>query len=201
MKARVCVVLLLCLCIATAVQAGTYTLPVACGGSYVTNGSTEFNLNFGQSFSSIQSMTMTWSGQVVAGWYSDPVEGISGPWTGQFSARLYTEFPNISHSASTPLLGRDTYPDAEQFDLTSTFNGWGGPKPWDFLLDGQAYMRVYLIAAFHSGGGGGSLPTGTLDEGAYVTLEATPIPEPTGLLCLAMGALPVAAGLLRHRRV
>lgn len=190
--------LLLVLSVACA-HAGTFELTIPVTGFYGSD--RNLDIDFGRQFTSISGMSIVWSGTVTPGWYSDPVEGVNGPWGGGFYAGLLGPNGRTAWWANTPSLGQATYPQAESFSRTDAFRPFNqyDPVPWDFLLDGKAGMYIEFSRQLHVGGGmGGPPPTGNLAS-AKLTLDAT-VPEPQTVTCLASGLLALAFGLRRKMR-
>ena len=196
----VCVVLAVLVVVAGAAQANTYTLALSgCSGSYAPGSWRDINVDFGQTFSSIQSVSIVWSGSVTPGWFDFyDVEGggyRSGPWEGSFTAWSREASP-FKH-AGTGGLGAPTYPGSESFSLTTAFSGTGS---WATLLDGKTTLGLEFDPLILGNPGPGTfIPPSGFISGASLVLEATPIPEPAGAVGLLCG-IGWLGSLVRRRR-
>jgi hypothetical protein len=195
-----CVIFSVLMVVATCAQAATYTYTLSgSAGTYGPGASRAFSVDFGHSFSSIQSMSIVWSGSVTPGYYQfydlNTNSIRSGPWTGQFGAYI-TELGLIKHAATTDY-GESTYPSSESFDVTSSFTAQGS---WAQLLDGKTTMGIEFdpIILGNPGPGTFDAPSGYLN-GATLVLQATAVPEPTSALAILCG-FGAAGSLLRRKR-
>lgn len=177
-------------------SADIYTLQLPWAtGSYGNGGSRTQAIDFGRSFSQINSVTIHWTGSVTAG-MAYPLWEEPYVWTGEFMAG----FPGQSAYAGTKSLGEATYPDPQSFDIYSGF--WLFTNyTWDFLLDGRADLNVEFLPAMQNWEGDGTdiPPSGQLSF-ASIQVDATPVPEPSGLLMLVPGLLALGGTILRRRR-
>jgi len=205
-KRAFCTVALVACVICTA-NAATFVLPVQCSGQYSTSTLQTIQLDFGRSFADIQGMSIAWSGYVVPGWWVDLVWG-SGPDPGYFEATLKDDVGQIAKIAHTPFFGASMYPAPQAFDETNQFSPFLNYMSWDFLLDGRAILIVDLQAPAHIHTAVSSEepplsypPTGYI-QSCQLILEATPIPEPSGLLILlsSLGGLGGVTWLRKRRK-
>lgn len=156
--------------------------------------------DFGTSFSNIQSVKVRWSGSITAGWWTDLQN--PGPDPACFTIGLSDGSQTVA-LATTEWLGETTYPEPEIFSQESIFQLQPG-ESWDCLLDGKGRFTIGLELPFHVFADPDLPPpppydnepaTGAL-ESVVLAIDATPIPEPSGLLALAAGGL----GFLATRR-
>jgi hypothetical protein len=198
MKIVLCVLLLICL-ITTTALAETYVLSLNCLGDYGTPQT--ISVDFGQSFSSVQSVSIAWSGQITPGGVLADPDGIVGPSPvpGWFTAGFLVDDEFPVEEAVTPALGGMTYPGPESFNLTSVFNPIDNHQGWDFLLDGRADLLVQVasdnIVLFYPGWGA----TGSLGSASLI-LDATPVPESGALFTMLSGIFGSTLYAYRRRK-
>lgn len=192
------IAMLAVLLFAASAQADTFELVLPATGSYGASSSRNVSVDFGQTFTSIQSISIVWSGSVQGGWQSGTIELAPGPWPGYFDAYLKNDGGSRVLNVGTGGLGYTTYPVAESFGDTRAFQWYSGaPHSWDFLLDGTAAMDIgFSRAVFIGGAGPGVFPTGSLSS-VKLVVDAT-VPEPSCIVTLVTAIL--GCGLLRRRR-
>lgn len=205
MKARVhvfSILLILLMCLYRVAAAAVYTAPLTgVSGSYAWGEDRTIDVDFGTSFTSIQSFRIEWSGHINAGWYvfNDMEFGLrSGVSRGAFYAVTDPLDPWVH--ADTDLLGVATYPDPEFFDMASAFRLF--PDHFDGLFDGKTRLSIGISREWMMGVGD-YLPettyaTGYLD-GATLIVEGTPVPEPSSVAALLLGSASLP-GLLYKRQ-
>ena len=152
-----------------------------------------FSLDLGTELAEIRSVRVHAEGSIVAPLAGPYGPGPTTPINGTFAIGLLRD-GQTAMSVTTGLAGRATYPDPEPFAETVPFGE--NPAVWQFLLDGKAdgyvqFVHGDLIREI-AGDGRGILSTATL------IIDATPIPEPAGLLPL--GAATLWGLSRRHRR-
>jgi hypothetical protein len=193
----------LLLCCAVVAQAGTYTISLpslaATYGDSNPNASNPpplsrtCSINFGHTFASIQSVSISWSGQNYDGYSMDMFTYETYPRKGYFGA--YLQDGSTTHKEAGGG-GQGVY---GSFSDTTSFAPYNGYISWDFLLDGTAnlnmhYVRANLIIP--------ELITisncyGSLDS-VSLTLEGTVVPEPSAIAGLLTG-LVALGGFMRRR--
>jgi len=192
-------------------EATQYTSWLQCDGNYsgVRLGETPLytsttNVDFGESFSSINSITIYWYGQVTAGLWGYP--GHQSPWRARFGAYLLDDTGAIKSSTYTGYMGSSQYPSPESFDLASQFTltipGSGEAGSWDDLLDGRASLGFVLqmepMDPMNTPRATGSITAAML----VVDAEPMPTPEPSCALpaLLGLGCLARRLRQLRNAR-
>ena len=206
MKYLVPVTVLLLLLVLTPTSADTFELSLPWAtGQYEAGGPVSQVFDFGRSFASINSLSMHWSGNVVAGLYTrrDLQTGLETdhPYMAQFEAFTDDGGQNLRHLVATNVLGGTTYPSAEAFDTVGLF-GEVLAHDYDYLLDGTATLWFQFQPTYFPADASyiiRSNPVGQLDQVTLI-LDATPVPEPSGLLALATFAVTTAGMLIRGRR-
>ena len=172
-----CLCLLLLICMTAPGFAATYSVSLPCTGYYSPGASQVVNVNFHQTFASISSVRIAWSGDIFSSMLD--VGGGWMPLPGQFRSTL---------PSATAQTG---YMDNQSFNLTTTFQGGGS---WAFLLDGQSTLTMYFDENQGDYPGHGDLATASL------LLDGTLVPEPSALMCLGMGLAGCVPFLRRKRR-
>jgi hypothetical protein len=189
---KLAAVSLLALCCVA--KADIVELALDCAGVYDSN-TPGWTLDFdlGVTFTDISHVYVDWSGEIIAALaaeYSNPDEPFPidvGIWSYLGSA------PNWRHTDFWA--GAATYPDPELFDARSEF--LYGSMPWSELFDGQGRITIDYTQAIL--GEGWYIEDGSVDlTSATLVVDGTPVPEPSTLLLLAVGAVYVRA---KHRRI
>ena len=180
---------------------GTYTMPLTLTGTYPEeSGARSQTVDFGISFESIQSVSITWLGSIVGGTRGDggppPFPIITTPYDCGLLAWFTSDTGGIAQQAIGPVCGKDTYPSSESFSSTDAFTGSGS---WSFLLDGRAqiFIRMNMVIFLDPQPRYRTYATGELSS-ATLILEGSPVPEPSGLVALLLG-LTKATMLARKR--
>ena len=181
-----CLVLLLTLCIGLAAHAEIYQVQLDdwLGVYDAYNGFGE-PVDFGQQFSSIQSLSISWRGRVQVG-FDD--------WGFYVNGRFKAEVRDAGGSAVayTPWIGDSLYP--QPFNQTIALTPANGS--WNYLLDGKCNVWAIFEPDYDEYV---DTPLGEL-ESATLTLDATPVPEPSGLLALACGIGGLGSLMVRFRK-
>jgi hypothetical protein len=197
---------LLALFAITPVEATSYSAWLQCDGSYsgVTTGEAPLytvmsNVDFGESFSVINSVTIYWFGEVTGG-----VWGYTGHqyiWPARFGAYLLDDAGTIKSSAYTDYFGYTDLRLPESFDTNSQFSltipQSDVPGSWDDLLDGKADFGIGLeMEPFDPMDT--QRATGTLN-GALLVIDAEPVPEPSSALPVLLGFAQLLVWRARSR--
>ena len=172
-------------------RADVFEVPLPTGEYYFKQRQ-PFSLDLGTELAEIRSVRVHAEGSIVA-----PLAGPYGlegtrPINGTFAFGLFRDGQQSATSVTSSLAGRATYPDPEPFAEIVPF---GQNQSWQFLLDGKADGFVQFVH--------GDLITGAAGDGrgilstATLIIDATPIPEPAGLLPLGAATL---WALARRRR-
>lgn len=171
---------------AGSLQAVTYTVPL-CTNRPFTTAAMDFSLDLGTALSSVQSVSFQYDGNITAGRYSDGT-----PYNSKFIAGFYNSGAIYT---SSPYAGAATWPNPEPLSGIVPMPDSGGAS-WTFLLDGQATGYVQLSNVMWWDGTPPPLnnPSGYMNSASLI-IEATPVPEPAGLVLLA-----AAAFMLNRRR-
>lgn len=99
-------------------------------------------VDFGQSFSSVESVSITWSGRIRAGLVYSAANPLVGyPVPGSLTALLKSDDGTKMREA-TVRGGADVYPDFYYFDCTTTLTPYMGRSSFDFLLDGETQLDL-----------------------------------------------------------
>jgi hypothetical protein len=183
--------LLLMSCGFATAHADTYSLQLTGDWlrPYIATGYWHAPVDFGVRFSSIQSVSISWSGTVTTG-YDDFLLPVRGYFESMFivapnSVMAYASSPRSPQSYSFP---------TGSFDTQTTLNA----NTWEFLLDGAADLRIAYAAENNDYTVGGT-PWGNLSS-ASLTVTGTAVPEPASLLPMAVGLVSLAATVRRRRR-
>ncbi len=150
------------------------------------------NFDLGVTFTEISHVYMDWSGQIMAGLYSDPAQQ---PQPFPLNAGIYAAMgrPFTWRYTTTVSGGEATYPAAEPFGQISEFIH--GNMPWSTLFDGQGDVTVQYDEPVAGSSGGQWLTHGSITlEKAILVVEGT-VPEPASILLLAAGLT-----FVRHKR-
>jgi len=185
-----CLVLLIVTCAFTTAHADTYSRQLTGWlGTYYANEYSEAPVDFGVHFSSIQSVSISWSGTVTTG-YDDFLLPVRGCFQSSFMVAPNT----IMANASSPWSSQSYSFPTVSFDTQSTLNA----NTWQFLLDGVADLRMSYVPE-NNGYTANDRPWGNLTS-ATLTVTGTVVPEPASLLPMAVGLISLATTLGRRRR-
>lgn len=183
-RTNVLLAALVLVCMCTGTRAGTYTIQLNnWEGSYLAYTSASGPIDFGMQFSSIQSLTISWSGHIYAGYDEWDL-----PVTARFEADMVDG--GIMATAHTNWSGYTL--SRWNFNEVSPF----AANTWDWLLDGKANsLFVTLVPETDEYEGD---PFGQIYS-AILTVTGEPVPEPAGIVVMAGGLVGVM-GALRLRR-
>lgn len=180
----VAIVLSSCNCTAYAV---IIELPLDSAGVYGGPGASYFEEYFdlGVHFSEISTVSIVWSGSIkgsvitndLSNGEPEVVDTHCIAWLGDLDA------------TAEVAAGQSTYPDPEQFEVTTKFT-LRVNHTWNNLLDGKGRLLIeengYIFLPWV--GGGGYLEYGEISlENATLVFEGTVVPEPASLLLLLAG--------------
>lgn len=169
------------LCAAATASAATYEFAFSCPNVYypATN-PVNVHVDFGQSFTSIQSLTVEWTGTSNPGWY----QWKPGEWepviTEPLRSELVASLDNVAEAAQSLSDPLSSYPKQNQLMLKSG-------QDWSSLLDGSADLSV-VIRVINPPFNIVSYPYARFTSTKLI-LEATPasVPEPASIIALVCG--------------
>ncbi|MDO8585598.1 MAG: PEP-CTERM sorting domain-containing protein [Armatimonadota bacterium] len=188
-----CLVLLFVVCGVTTAHGDTYTLSLTGDwtGIYDADEYWQESVDFGLQFSSIQSVSIDWSGMVTTG-YDDFLL----PVRGRFESSLIESPNSIMAVASGPWSPYSYSFPSVSFDTQSAYQG---ANSWDFLLDGRAILET-AYAPENGDYTASDVPWGDLDSVSLVVEGTAVVPEPAGLVSVALGLSGLAGAAFRRRR-
>lgn len=181
-------------------QAGAaiVSIPLDCTGNYPNGAIWSLELNLGQQFSAINSISIDWSGFVTSETYYDLNGLYFGPTLvlpGAFIADIHVPTYGLGQAISDETQSRQLYNNPlEPFSGTDLFSLNAS--------DIQTILAGPVMLTIHPGGVGTIIltytpydPSDGIIQTAVLLVDGTPIPEPATLLLLGLGGLA-----LRKRR-
>jgi hypothetical protein len=146
-------------------------------------------INLGTPLTDLKNIQLELSGVHNSGWWvGDMVEDLyEGPRGGFLYARMDSESTWSLHTWPSQWIGHYNGNGDGSFTATMTLSRLGGGSDWSFLRDGVTDLTFIHDVQ----GGWGSFTTQPSFNFTDVTLvvDATPIPEPSTLTLLGMGAI------------
>ena len=114
-------------------------------GDYQHQDVRSFDFDFGRTFSSIESISINWSGEVFQGYYQIPYSGYTYPLDGAFSA-------NIGVDSVTQSNFSGTFSDVYTIDSPFQFGLFDGKSKLDVNFQSQTgeYMQIYATGRIDS---------------------------------------------------
>lgn len=199
MRFKICsIALLLVICCAGTLQAATFTVNLPCTGSYYAGEQYSTIIDLGQSFTSIQSVSVAWSGKIWGGLVPMPPYN-SVPTNGRVIAAIWNDSNAISKQGTTPSLGAATYPSPASFDCTTALTPYLGNSSWDFLLDGKTRVTIDFSQILTIPENGMPIQPRYQLDSASLIVDGTPVPEPSSIVALLLGIGGVIP-IIRRRR-
>jgi len=189
-QAPLYVVVLLVLCGLTSANADVYTFPITGDwlGVYDANEYWQAPMDFGKQFSSIQSVSVSWSGTVTSG-YDDFLI----PVRGRFACLLIEDANVVMALAYT-----SWSPQSYSFP-TASFNTQTAltTNSWSFLTDGRSDLRIYYEPE-NNDYTSSDVPWGNLESASLILSGTAIVPEPGSLPSMALGLAGLAAAFRRR---
>jgi hypothetical protein len=163
-------------------------------GPYYPWGSATASFDFGTSFQSIEEVRIHWAGTLTPGLgHGDGIEmpeDVWFSWPTEIGAVMNPPDPSLWHAYAGPYDG--------PFEIEQPFEPFPG-STWDFLLDGQGDVTVFLDPMIVIGGVMVTPPTGEITD-AYLVVEGI-VPEPAMSWLLPLLALGLPRRARRARRL
>lgn len=185
-------VLVLLMCGLTASQADVFSVPLTGNwlGDYNANTYYQEAIDLQSQFSSIQGVSISWVGSVTTGYDMDIL-----PVRACFVSTL-VDGGNSVASASSPWSSQNYSFPTVNFNTQTGYSA----NSWDFLLDGRVTLEIDCVPESNNYANT-TKPWGHLQSASFI-VDGTPVavPEPSGILAIAVGLSGLAGVASRRRR-